>query len=241
MLLKQTVLFYFADRTQMAGESLFFSNFWIAAHALSPRQKGKVRTACGHRARLGLDKQQSQKTPSVSTLLLSVWLQRISSYRFSWVKTNFCVAINQAKPVPSWPVGLQDLSASLISSAGPLGRTFVLGKVERGSNSPAGFPGPGWCNPSDFSTEEIRGGCHRKKLWSPTWYACSHFYSIECNTWWKAGILWEAQSWLNGRSPTVLSVELVTVLGKIPLAPLVANGWKMQAVLSPPVVLLQVF
>lgn len=167
MLLKQTVLFYFADRTQMAGESLFFSNFWIAAHALSPRQKGNVRTACGHRARLGLDKQQSQKTPPVSTLLLSVWLQRISSYRFSWVKTNFCAGVNQAKPVPSWPVELEDLSASLSSSAaglGPRGRTFILGKVERGSNSPAGFPGPGWCNPFDSSTEEIRGGCHRKKL-----------------------------------------------------------------------------
>lgn len=70
--------------------------------------------------------------------------------------------------MPPWPVGFEGLCVShVINSAacvGLLGRLFILGKVERGSHSLAGFPGPEWRNPFDFSTEKIRGGCHRKRL-----------------------------------------------------------------------------
>lgn len=45
MLLKPTVLFYFADRTQMAGESGFFPSFEsLHMYCITWTQKGDVRT-----------------------------------------------------------------------------------------------------------------------------------------------------------------------------------------------------
>lgn len=152
----------------MAGESCFFPTFEsLHMHChLDRRVKSGQCVATEHGQTW--KSSRAKKTPPVSTLLLSVWLQHISSYRFSWVKTNLCTGVNQAEPVPFWPVDVEGLSAShILNSAaclGLLGRIFILGKGERGSNSLAGFPGPEWCNPFDFSTEKIRGGCHRKKL-----------------------------------------------------------------------------
>lgn len=74
MLLKATVLFYIADRTQMTGER-YFPPLLESLHTCtaSPRQRRVTwGQCCGHRARLGLEKQQSQKMPSDSTLPLSV-------------------------------------------------------------------------------------------------------------------------------------------------------------------------
>lgn len=147
MLLKPTALFYFADRTQMAGESWFFPSF-DSPHTpcITQAQEADVRTVPRPQSMVRFG-------DSETCLLMQHFccLCHFTTYLvtgFLLAKTHFCTRVSQAKPGPPRPVEFEDPSASSVISSivgvGPLRRIFIHGKAERSSNSPAAFPGPEW-------------------------------------------------------------------------------------------------